>query len=150
MCLCSCSSIAYLIIFLSSLINQVVFVVLNSLNCEVDNGILTILWLQTIISFFTLVYLCIPGLRTLTKLFFLHLLPSLLLLVLSLYAAYTLMQDSTVCSVYGNDLQPLINAALFCQGIIPILAIIIFSNDTTKSCKKKTYEKMSAYDTDEE
>ena len=150
MCLCSCTSIAYLIIFFSSLINQVVFTVLNSLNCDVDYNILTVLWLQTIISFFTIVYLCIPGLHTLTKIFFLHLLPSLSLLVLSLYAAYTLMQNSTVCIVYGNDLQLLINAALFSQGIIPILSIIILSHDATKSCEKKNYKKMSAYDTDEE
>ena len=124
--------------------------VLNSLSCDIDTMILTVLWLQTIFSFFINVYICIPGLRSLTKLLYLHLLPSLILFLLSLYVAYALMKNPATCIIYGNDMQSLINAVLFSQGVIPILAIIVFSNDLRKSCGKKSYKKMDAYDTDED
>ena len=124
--------------------------VLNSLNCDIDTMILTVLWLQTIFSFFINVYICIPGLRSLTKLLYLHLLPSLILFLLSLYVGYALMKNPTTCIIYGNDMQSLINAVLFSQGVIPILAIIVLSNDLRKSCGKKSYKKMDAYDTDED
>ena len=150
MCLCTCTAFSFFIIFLCSLINQVIFMVLNSLNCDIDTMILTVLWLQTIFSFFINVYICIPGLRSLTKLLYLHLLPSLILFLLSLYVAYALMKNPTTCIIYGNDMQSLINAVLFSQGVIPILAIIVLSNDLRKSCGKKSYKKMDAYDTDED
>jgi len=124
--------------------------VLNSLSCDIDTMILTVLWFQTILSFFINVYICIPGLRSLTKLLYLHLLPSLILFLLSLYVAYALMNNPATCIIYGNDMQSLINAVLFSQGVIPILAIIVFSNDLRKSCGKKSYKKMDAYDTDED
>ena len=150
MCLCSCASLTFFVIFICSLINQVIFMVLNSLNCDIDNILLTILWFQTVFSFFVILYMCIPGLRSLTKLFYLHLLPSFILFVLSLYVAYTFIENTTFCIVYGNDMQPLINAVLFSQGVIPILSLIVFSNDLRKSCGKKSYKKMDAYDTDED
>jgi len=151
MCMCSCSSCSYGIILVCSVINQVIFTVLQTMDCDIGNHVLPLLWVQTVVAFASIIYLCVPGLRMLTKMLYLHLLPSLLLLALSLSLAYLFMHETTACTIMGNDVQPLLNAAYFCQGVVPILAFIVFSDDLNKSCRGTAkYKKMNALQRDEE
>lgn len=148
--MCTCSSFSFLLIFICSVISQVIMMAANAFDCDVDDALLTLLWLQTIFCLLSIVYVCLPLLYSITKLFYLNILPSLFIFVFSLYLAYFFIANNSTCSVYSNDMQPLLNAAMFSQGIIPVLAFIVCSGELNKSCRTTTYKKMNAFDTEED
>lgn len=150
MCTCTCNSFSFLLIFICSIISQVIMMVLNTFDCNVDATLLALLWLQTVFSLLCIFFICLPMLYSLSKLFYLHVVPSLFLFVFSLYIAYFFMIHHDTCSIYSNDMQPLINAAMFSQGIIPVLSFIVASGELNKSCRKTSYKKMNAFDTEED
>lgn len=148
--MCTCNSFTFLLIFLCSIVNQVIMMVINSFDCNVDAALLALLWIQTVFSILCIFFICLPMLYSLSKLFYLNVVPSLFLFLFSLYIAYFFMIHLDTCIVYSNDMQPLINAAMFSQGIIPVLSFIIASRELSKSCGRSTYKKMNAFDTDED
>lgn len=148
--MCTCSSFSFLLIFICSVISQVIMMAVNAFDCDVDSVLLTLLWLQTIFCLLCIVFMCLPLLYSITKLFYLNVLPSLFIFVFSLYVAYFFIANNSTCSVYSNDMQPLFNAAMFSQGIIPVLAFIVCSGELSNSCTNKTYKKMNAFDTEED
>ena len=133
---------------------QVVYIVLQGMDCQFhSSGTVGLLWLQTLISLSAVVYVCIPGLRMITKILYLHLLPSFILFLLSSYISYVFLQEESECRVYGHDMRPLVNAMFFAQGVVPVVSILILSNDLRKVCytkSKKGYKERLYSESDEE
>jgi len=151
MCFVGCNCFAFFLAFACSLFVQVVYMVLQGMNCALDTTMIGILWFQTFISLFCIIYICVPGLKMLTKLIYLHLIPTLVLFIISIYISHDFLTYESDCTIYGHDMKPLINSMYFCQGIIPVLSILILSNDLRKSCtgKKSGYVRQSDNSDDE-
>jgi hypothetical protein len=117
----------------------VVYTILKTFHCDFGtSNIIGVLWLQTLISLFAMIYVCIPGLKMVTKILYFHLLPTFLLLCFSVYVSLYFLGLETECNVYGHDMKMLISAMYFSQGIVPIISIIILSNDLMKCCQKRS------------
>ena len=137
MCLIGCNCFAFFAAFVCSLFVQVVYMLLKTMNCNLDAAMIGILWFQTMIALFCVIYICVPGLKMLTKLLYIHLIPTLMLFIISIYVSHEFFTYESECTISGHDMAPLINAMYFCQGIIPVLSILILSNDLRKSCTRK-------------
>ena len=148
--MCTCNSFSFVLIFICSIINQVIMMVINTFDCNVDATLLALLWLQTVFSLVCIVFICLPMLYSLTKLFYLHVLPSLFMFIFSLFVTYFFIMHHDICIIYSNDMQPLVNAAMFSQGIIPVLSFIVVSGQLNTSCRKNNYKKMNAFDREED
>ena len=138
MCLVGCNCCSFFIALACSLFVQVVYIVLKTFHCDFGStDVVGVLWFQTLIALFTTIYVCVPGLKFITKLLYLHLIPTFLLLVLSSFVALTFLNLEMDCNIYGNDMRPLLNAMLFAQGVVPGVSFLIFINDVQNSCSRK-------------
>ncbi len=139
MCLVGCNCFSFFIAAVCSLFVQVTYIVLKTFHCDFGKtDVVGILWLQTIVSVFACIYVCLPGLKMVTKIIYLHFLPTILLLCLSTYVSFYFLYLETECNIYGHDMKTLLNAMYFAQGVVPVVSILIFSNDLRKSCSRKT------------
>ena len=147
MCLVGCNCCSLFISLVCSLFVQVVYIALKTFHCDFGStDVVGVLWFQTLIAVFTTIYVCIPGLKFITKLLYLHLIPTFLLLILSTYVAVVFLSLETDCNVYGHDMRILLNAMFFAQGVVPVVSFLIFLNDARTSCKRKpTREKVSEF-----
>lgn len=147
MCLVGCNCCSFFIALVCSLFVQVVYIVLKTFHCDFGStDVVGVLWFQTLIALFTTIYVCVPGLKFITKLLYLHLIPTFLLLILSSYVAVVFLNLDTDCNVYGNDMRPLLNAMFFAQGVVPVVSFLIFINDIRISCKRTPkHQKLSEF-----
>lgn len=147
--MCGCYCISYFIAVLCAVVVQVLYGVMAGLGCQLPGGLLWLLWFQTVVSCGAVVYVLVPGLKMITRLLYLHFLPSISLLLVSGYLSYRFMEH-VECHVYDTDVQPLLNAMNFAQGVIPVISVIVLSNDVRQSCKRAVYRETSSVDLDSE